>query len=77
MFVAIARKSHRNLECCIEAELTDKVLNRLTDCDDVVASLLIELLAVLTQYRCVAYLARWLLGKENFQCECARDETTA
>ena len=40
VFVAIARKSTRNLEACAEAGLIEQILNRLPEADDIVAGLL-------------------------------------
>jgi hypothetical protein len=38
VFIGIARKSHRNLECCVGASLTGSVLARLpAAADDVIA----------------------------------------
>ena len=52
VFIGVVRKSQRNLEVCIDADLTLAVLDRLSSgqLDAIVADLLIELLTALTQY---------------------------
>uniref|UniRef100_A0A7E4V5F5 BEACH-type PH domain-containing protein n=1 Tax=Panagrellus redivivus TaxID=6233 RepID=A0A7E4V5F5_PANRE len=50
LFVAIVRKSFRNLEACSRVGLISICLDKLPDADPVVSDLLVELLSVLTNY---------------------------
>uniref|UniRef100_A0A914C7G9 Neurobeachin n=1 Tax=Acrobeloides nanus TaxID=290746 RepID=A0A914C7G9_9BILA len=50
VFVAIVRKSFRNLEACSRVGLISKCLERLPQTDAVISDLLIQLLSVLTSY---------------------------
>ena len=50
MFVAIVRKSFRNLEACSRVGLISKCLERLPKADAVISDLLVQLLNVLTSY---------------------------
>ncbi|CAJ0580841.1 unnamed protein product, partial [Mesorhabditis spiculigera] len=50
VFVAIVRKSNRNLEACSRIGLISKVLNILPNCSIVLSDLLVQLLGVLTSY---------------------------
>ncbi|CAL4084127.1 unnamed protein product, partial [Meganyctiphanes norvegica] len=50
VFIAILRKSVRNLQACTEVGLITHVLQRLPQADNVVADLLIEVLGVLASY---------------------------
>lgn len=50
VFVAVVRKSFRNLEACSRVGLISKCLDRLFDADSVTSDLLIQLLCVLTNY---------------------------
>ncbi|KAK0416360.1 hypothetical protein QR680_012438 [Steinernema hermaphroditum] len=50
VFVAIARKSNRNLEACSRVGLITKVLDRLPLADNVISDFLVQLLGVLSNY---------------------------
>ncbi|KAI5739638.1 hypothetical protein M8J77_021622 [Diaphorina citri] len=50
VFIAILRKSVRNLQACTDIGLIEHVLNRLPHADPVVADLLIDMMGVLASY---------------------------
>uniref|UniRef100_A0A915DTL0 Neurobeachin alpha-solenoid region domain-containing protein n=1 Tax=Ditylenchus dipsaci TaxID=166011 RepID=A0A915DTL0_9BILA len=50
VFVAIVRKSFRNLEACSRVGLISKCLERLPSADAIISDLLVQLLGVLTSY---------------------------
>ncbi|TKR77171.1 hypothetical protein L596_018191 [Steinernema carpocapsae] len=50
VFVAIVRKSNRNLEACSRVGLITKVLDRLPLADNVISDFLVQLLGVLSNY---------------------------
>ncbi|CAJ0941809.1 unnamed protein product, partial [Mesorhabditis belari] len=50
VFVAVVRKSNRNLEACSRVGLISKILNILPTCSAILSDLLVQLLGVLTSY---------------------------
>lgn len=50
VFIAILRKSTRNLQACTQISLIEHLLNRLPQAPQIVADLLVELLGVLASY---------------------------
>ncbi|XP_050689249.1 neurobeachin-like isoform X4 [Eriocheir sinensis] len=62
VFIAILRKSVRNLQACTEVGLITHVLHRLPQADSVVADLLIEVLGVLTSYSITVKELKSLFG---------------
>merc|ERR1719187_2192353 len=50
VFIAILRKSTRNLQACTQVSLIEHLLNRLPQAPQIVADLLVELLGVLASY---------------------------
>ncbi|XP_053648019.1 uncharacterized protein [Cherax quadricarinatus] len=62
VFIAILRKSVRNLQACTEVGLITHVLQRLPQADNVVADLLIEVLGVLTSYSITVKELKSLFG---------------
>ncbi|XP_063850089.1 neurobeachin-like isoform X1 [Scylla paramamosain] len=62
VFIAILRKSVRNLQACTDVGLITHVLQRLPQADSVVADLLIEVLGVLTSYSITVKELKSLFG---------------
>ncbi|XP_070506091.1 neurobeachin isoform X12 [Chironomus tepperi] len=62
VFIAILRKSVRNLQACTEVGLIEHVLLRLNKADVVVADLLIEMLGVLASYSITVKELKLLFG---------------
>lgn len=62
VFIAIVRKSVRNLQACTETGLVESALSRLGSADTVVADLLSELLGVLASYSITVRELKLLLG---------------
>ncbi|CAG9803570.1 unnamed protein product [Chironomus riparius] len=62
VFIAILRKSVRNLQACTEVGLIEHVLLRLNKADVVVADLLIEMLGVLASYSVTVKELKLLFG---------------
>lgn len=62
VFIAILRKSVRNLQACTEVGLITHVLQRLPQADNVVADLLIEVLGVLASYSITVKELKSLFG---------------
>ncbi|XP_014250382.1 neurobeachin isoform X2 [Cimex lectularius] len=62
VFIAILRKSVRNLQACTEVGLIGHVLQRLTQADLVVADLLIDMLSVLASYSITVKELKLLFG---------------
>uniref|UniRef100_A0A146M1B0 Neurobeachin n=1 Tax=Lygus hesperus TaxID=30085 RepID=A0A146M1B0_LYGHE len=62
VFIAILRKSVRNLQACTEVGLIEHVLHRLTKADPVVADLLIDMLGVLASYSITVKELKLLFG---------------
>ncbi|XP_073999314.1 A kinase anchor protein rugose isoform X3 [Rhodnius prolixus] len=62
VFIAILRKSVRNLQACTEVGLIEHVLHRLTQADTVVADLLIDMLGVLASYSITVKELKLLFG---------------
>ncbi|CAO1392263.1 unnamed protein product [Diamesa tonsa] len=62
VFIAILRKSVRNLQACTEVGLIEHVLLRLNRADVVVADLLIEMLGVLASYSITVKELKLLFG---------------
>ncbi|CAG0917437.1 unnamed protein product [Notodromas monacha] len=62
VFIAMLRKSIRNLQACADVGLIAKVLNRLGSADPVVADLLIELLGVLASYSVTVWELKSILA---------------
>ncbi|KAK3100612.1 hypothetical protein FSP39_022596 [Pinctada imbricata] len=50
VFTAMLKKSRRNLQACTEVTLIEHTLNLIKDSDDVIADLLVEMLATLASY---------------------------
>lgn len=50
VFTAMLKKSRRNLQACTEVGLIEHVLNLMSDADDIIADLLIDMLGVLASY---------------------------
>jgi hypothetical protein len=50
VFIAILKKSNRNLQACTDISLIELMLQRLPDVEQIVADLLVELLGVLASY---------------------------
>ncbi|XP_060751633.1 neurobeachin a isoform X2 [Tachysurus vachellii] len=50
MFTAILRKSMRNLQTCTEVGLIQQVLQKMSNVDDMIADLLVDMLGVLASY---------------------------
>lgn len=62
VFIAILRKSVRNLQACTDVGLIEHVLHRLQMADSVVADLLIEMLGVLASYSITVRELKLLFG---------------
>uniref|UniRef100_T1J4P2 BEACH-type PH domain-containing protein n=1 Tax=Strigamia maritima TaxID=126957 RepID=T1J4P2_STRMM len=62
VFIAVLRKSIRNLQACTDVGLIDHVLHGLKHCDNVVADLLIEMLGVLASYSITVKELKSLFG---------------
>uniref|UniRef100_A0A1Y1K827 BEACH-type PH domain-containing protein n=1 Tax=Photinus pyralis TaxID=7054 RepID=A0A1Y1K827_PHOPY len=62
VFIAILRKSVRNLQACTDVGLIEHVLKRLRSADTVVADLLIEMLGVLASYSITVKELKLLFG---------------
>ncbi|GLH11169.1 Lipopolysaccharide-responsive and beige-like anchor protein [Gryllus bimaculatus] len=62
VFIAILRKSVRNLQACTDVGLIEHVLNRLSQAETVVADLLIEMLGVLASYSITVKELKLLFG---------------
>ncbi|XP_074039370.1 A kinase anchor protein rugose isoform X1 [Leptinotarsa decemlineata] len=62
VFIAILRKSVRNLQACTDVGLIEHVLKRLRTADVVVADLLIEMLGVLASYSITVKELKLLFG---------------
>lgn len=62
VFIAILRKSVRNLQACTDVGLIEHVLHRLRLADTVVADLLIEMLGVLASYSITVRELKLLFG---------------
>ncbi|XP_071453109.1 neurobeachin isoform X4 [Hetaerina americana] len=62
VFIAILRKSVRNLQACTDVGLIEHVLQRLTQAETVVADLLIEMLGVLASYSITVKELKLLFG---------------
>ncbi|KAK5644035.1 hypothetical protein RI129_007880 [Pyrocoelia pectoralis] len=62
VFIAILRKSVRNLQACTDVGLIEHVLKRLRNADTVVADLLIEMLGVLASYSITVKELKLLFG---------------
>jgi hypothetical protein len=62
VFIAILRKSVRNLQACTDVGLIEHVLKRLRNADVVVADLLIEMLGVLASYSITVKELKLLFG---------------
>ncbi|GAB6031814.1 hypothetical protein CHUAL_010216 [Chamberlinius hualienensis] len=62
VFIAILRKSIRNLQACTDVHLIADVLSRLPQADNVVADLLVELLGVLATYSITVKELKLLFG---------------
>jgi hypothetical protein len=73
VFIGIARKSHRNLECCVGASLTGSVLARLpAAADDVIAGSVRMCASHKFVFR---FVDRTAHCAHTVQCECAGNET--
>ncbi|XP_063239810.1 neurobeachin isoform X3 [Bacillus rossius redtenbacheri] len=62
VFIAILRKSVRNLQACTDVGLIEHVLNRLCQAETIVADLLIEMLGVLASYSITVKELKLLFG---------------
>lgn len=62
VFIAILRKSVRNLQACTDVGLIEHVLHRLTQAETVVADLLIDMLGVLASYSITVKELKLLFG---------------
>ncbi|XP_018329920.1 neurobeachin isoform X3 [Agrilus planipennis] len=62
VFIAILRKSVRNLQACTDVGLIEHVLKRLRNADSVVSDLLIEMLGVLASYSITVRELKLLFG---------------
>ncbi|XP_050056820.1 neurobeachin isoform X3 [Aphis gossypii] len=62
VFIAILRKSVRNLQACTDVGLIELVVNRLARADTVVADLLIDMLGVLASFSITVKELKLLLG---------------
>ncbi|XP_048511859.1 neurobeachin isoform X4 [Athalia rosae] len=62
VFIAILRKSVRNLQACTDVGLIEHVLHRLTRAETVVADLLIDMLGVLASYSITVKELKLLFG---------------
>ncbi|XP_072155979.1 neurobeachin isoform X4 [Bemisia tabaci] len=62
VFIAILRKSVRNLQACTDVGLIEHVLNRLSHADNIVADLLIDMLGVLASYSITVKELKLLFG---------------
>ncbi|XP_025205562.1 neurobeachin isoform X5 [Melanaphis sacchari] len=62
VFIAILRKSVRNLQACTDVGLIELVVNRLARADSVVADLLIDMLGVLASFSITVKELKLLLG---------------
>ncbi|KAL1129748.1 hypothetical protein AAG570_012692, partial [Ranatra chinensis] len=62
VFIAILRKSVRNLQACTDVGLIEHVLHRLPQADAVVADLLIDMLGVLASYSITVKELKLLFG---------------
>ncbi|XP_075235222.1 A kinase anchor protein rugose [Lycorma delicatula] len=62
VFIAILRKSVRNLQACTDVGLIEHVLLRLSQADSVVADLLIDMLGVLASYSITVKELKLLFG---------------
>lgn len=62
VFIAILRKSVRNLQACTDVGLIEHVLKRLRNADAVVSDLLIEMLGVLASYSITVKELKMLFG---------------
>ncbi|XP_050442787.1 neurobeachin isoform X2 [Adelges cooleyi] len=62
VFIAILRKSVRNLQACTDVRLIELVVNRLANADTVVADLLIDMLGVLASFSITVKELKLLLG---------------
>ncbi|XP_025413639.1 neurobeachin isoform X3 [Sipha flava] len=62
VFIAILRKSVRNLQACTDVGLIELVVNRLACADTVVADLLIDMLGVLASFSITVKELKLLLG---------------
>ncbi|XP_058789390.1 neurobeachin isoform X7 [Phymastichus coffea] len=62
VFIAILRKSVRNLQACTDVNLIEHVLHRLTRAETVVADLLIDMLGVLASYSITVKELKLLFG---------------
>ncbi|XP_035708538.1 neurobeachin isoform X2 [Folsomia candida] len=62
VFIAILRKSVRNLQACTEVGLIEHILHRLPHAEPVVADLLIEMLGVLASYSITVKELKLLFG---------------
>ncbi|EZA55236.1 Neurobeachin [Ooceraea biroi] len=62
VFIAILRKSVRNLQACTDVSLIEHVLHRLCRAETVVADLLIDMLGVLASYSITVKELKLLFG---------------
>ncbi|KAH0557603.1 hypothetical protein KQX54_008953 [Cotesia glomerata] len=62
VFIAILRKSVRNLQACTDVSLIEHVLHRLSRAETVVADLLIDMLGVLASYSITVKELKLLFG---------------
>ncbi|XP_060530790.1 neurobeachin isoform X11 [Cylas formicarius] len=62
VFIAILKKSVRNLQACTDIRLIEHVLKRLRNADPIVADLLIEMLGVLASYSITVKELKLLFG---------------
>ncbi|KAK0074666.1 hypothetical protein PV325_007972, partial [Microctonus aethiopoides] len=62
VFIAILRKSVRNLQACTDVSLIEHVLHRLARAETVVADLLIDMLGVLASYSITVKELKLLFG---------------
>ncbi|XP_054265424.1 neurobeachin isoform X12 [Macrosteles quadrilineatus] len=62
VFIAILRKSVRNLQACTDVGLIEHVLHRLTKAETIVADLLIDMLGVLASYSITVKELKLLFG---------------
>ncbi|KAI4491384.1 hypothetical protein M0804_002776 [Polistes exclamans] len=62
VFIAILRKSVRNLQACTDVSLIEHVLHRLSQAETVVADLLIDMLGVLASYSITVKELKLLFG---------------
>ncbi|XP_076332480.1 neurobeachin-like isoform X2 [Tachypleus tridentatus] len=70
VYIAILKKSLRNLQACTEIGLIEHILKRLSYAEDIVADLLIEVLGVLASYSITVKELKLLVGSMKAEKGC-------